>query len=137
MSRAWLALGSNIGDRDRYLSDARAALEASGIRILRASSIDETNPVGVVDQPRFLNQVLEVETGLEPSALPHALKQIERRIGRTPGPRWGPREIDIDILTYEDRVVDEPGLKVPHPELERRPFLKKLLDEARAARAPQ
>ena len=135
MSRTWLALGSNLGDRDRYLRDARAALEARGIRILRASSIDETNPVGVVDQPRFLNQVLEVETELEPSALLHALKQIERRIGRTPGPRWGPREIDIDILTYEDRVVDEPDLKVPHPELERRPFLKKLLDEARSVRA--
>ena len=135
MSRTWLALGSNLGDRDRYLRDARAALEARGFRILRASSVDETEPVGVVDQPRFLNQVLEAETELEPGALLNALKEVERRLGRTPGPRWGPREIDIDILTYEDRLVDEPGLKVPHPELERRPFLKKLLDEARSVRA--
>ena len=135
MSRTWLALGSNLGDREGYLRNARAALEARGIRILRASSVDETEPVGVVDQPRFLNQVLEAETELEPGALLNALKEVERRLGRTPGPRWGPREIDIDILTYEDRVVDEPGLKVPHPELERRPFLKKLLDEARSVRA--
>jgi 2-amino-4-hydroxy-6-hydroxymethyldihydropteridine diphosphokinase len=133
MSRAWLALGSNLGDRDGYLRQARTALEASGIRIRRASSIDETDPVGVTDQPRFLNQVLEVETQLEPRPLLDGLKAIERRLGRTPGPRWGPREIDIDILTYDDRQIDEPGLKIPHSELERRPFLKKLLDQAGSA----
>ena len=135
MSRAWLALGSNLGDRARYLRQAREALEGGGVRILRTSSIEETDPVGVVDQPRFLNQVLEVETDLDPNPLLDMLKAVERRLGRSPGPRWGPREIDIDILTYEDRVVDEPGLQIPHPELERRPFLKKLLEEARTARS--
>jgi|SRR5919108_889604 2-amino-4-hydroxy-6-hydroxymethyldihydropteridine diphosphokinase len=135
MSRAWLALGSNLGDRAGYLRRAREALEGGGVRILRTSSIEETDPVGVVDQPRFLNQVLEVETDLDPNPLLDMLKAVERRLGRSPGPRWGPREIDIDILTYEDRVVDEPGLQIPHPELERRPFLKKLLEEARTARS--
>ncbi|HYM51356.1 MAG TPA: 2-amino-4-hydroxy-6-hydroxymethyldihydropteridine diphosphokinase [Candidatus Limnocylindrales bacterium] len=129
MSRALLALGTNLGDRDRQLADARRALRQSGVAIVRQSTVQETEPVGVLDQPRFLNQVLAVETSLEPRPLLETLKRLERELGRTPGPRWGPREIDIDILRYDDRAIDEPGLRIPHPELPNRPFLQALLRE--------
>ena len=129
MTRAVLALGSNLGDRAGYLEAARAALPEGGIKVTRASRVQETEPVGIRDQPQFLNQVLEVETSLEPRPLLDALKGIERRLGRTARERWGPREIDIDILRYNGRVVDEPGLHVPHPELHNRPFLLDLLEE--------
>ena len=125
----WLALGSNLGDRARYLEAARAALPGAGMTVVRASRVAETEPVGVRDQPRFLNQVLEVETSLEPRPLLEAVKTIEERLGRTAHQRWGPREIDIDILRYDGRIVDEPGLHVPHAELQNRPFLLELLED--------
>ena len=81
------------------------------------------------DQPRFLNQVLEAETSLEPRPLLDTIKAVERQLGRTPGERWGPREIDIDILRYDGLTVDEPGLHIPHPELQNRPFLLELLED--------
>jgi len=126
-SRVWLALGSNLGDRAGYLQAARAALPEAGILVVRASRVDETEPIGIRDQPQFLNQVLEVETSLEPRPLLDALKRIEHELGRTARERWGPREIDIDILRYDGRVVDEPGLHIPHAELQNRPFLLDLL----------
>ena len=129
MTRVWLALGSNLGDRAGYLQAARAALPGAGVTLVRASRVAETEPVGVEDQPRFLNQVLEVETSLEPRPLLDAVKDIERQLGRTARQRWGPREIDIDILRYDGRSVDEPGLHIPHPELQNRPFLLELLDD--------
>ena len=129
MTRVWLALGSNLGDRARYLQAARDALPAAGVTVVRASRVDETEPVGIRDQPNFLNQVLEVETSLEPRLLLDALKSIEHRLGRTARQRWGPREIDIDILRYNGRVVDEPGLHIPHAELQNRPFLLDLLED--------
>jgi 2-amino-4-hydroxy-6-hydroxymethyldihydropteridine diphosphokinase len=125
----WLALGSNLGDRAGYLRAAVEALPDAGITLVRASRVAETEPVGVTEQPRFLNQVLEVETSLEPRPLLNAVKDIERRLGRTARVRWGPREIDIDILRYNGRTVDEPGLRIPHPELQNRPFLLDLLKE--------
>ena len=128
-SRVWLALGSNLGDRAGYLRAARAALPKAGIVLVRASRVDETAPVGIRDQPQFLNQVLEVETSLEPRPLLDALKQIEHELGRTARERWGPREIDIDILRYDGRIVDEPGLHIPHAELQNRPFLLDLLQD--------
>ena len=129
MTRVWLALGSNLGDRSGYLQAARAALPAAGIALVRASRVAETEPIGVEDQPRFLNQVLEVETSLEPGPLLDAVKDIERQLGRTARQRWGPREIDIDILRYDGLTVDEPGLHIPHPELQNRPFLLELLED--------
>ncbi|HVH64487.1 MAG TPA: 2-amino-4-hydroxy-6-hydroxymethyldihydropteridine diphosphokinase [Candidatus Acidoferrum sp.] len=129
MTRVWLALGSNLGDRDAYLAGARVALSKAGITLVRESRVAETEPVGVTDQPQFLNQVLEVDTTLEPRALLHRVKGIERELGRQSRERWGPREIDIDILRYDGRTVDEPGLRIPHPELENRPFLIELLGE--------
>ena len=129
MTRVWLALGSNLGDRAGYLQAARAALPGAGITLVRASRVAETEPIGVEDQPRFLNQVLEVETSLEPRPLLDTVKDIERQLGRTARQRWGPREIDIDILRYDGLTVDEPGLHIPHPQLQNRPFLLELLED--------
>jgi len=129
MTRVWLALGSNLGDRAGYLQAAREALPEADVVLVRASRVADTEPIGVEDQPRFLNQVLEVETSLEPRPLLETVKTIERQLGRTPGERWGPREIDIDILRYDGRSVDEPGLHIPHAELQNRPFLLELLED--------
>jgi 2-amino-4-hydroxy-6-hydroxymethyldihydropteridine diphosphokinase len=129
VTRVWLALGSNLGDRAGYLEAARAALPKAGIAVVKASRVAETEPVGVRDQPRFLNQVLEVETSLEPRPLLDAVKNLEQQLGRTASERWGPREIDIDILTDGGRTVDEVGLHIPHAELQNRPFLLKLLED--------
>ena len=129
MTRVWLALGSNLGDRAGYLEAARQALPVVGITVVRSSRVAETEPVGIRDQPQFLNQVLEVETSLEPRPLLDTVKRIERQLGRTDRQRWGPREIDIDILRYDGRLVDEPGLHIPHPELQNRPFLLELLKD--------
>ena len=129
MTRVWLALGGNLGDRAGYLQAAREALPEAGITLIRASRVAETEPLGVEDQPRFLNQVLEVETSLEPRPLLNTVKDIERQLGRTARQRWGPREIDIDILRYDGRSVDEPGLHIPHAELQNRPFLLELLED--------
>jgi 2-amino-4-hydroxy-6-hydroxymethyldihydropteridine diphosphokinase len=129
VTRVWLALGSNVGDRAGYLEAARQALPEVGITLVRASRVDETEPLGVRDQPRFLNQVLEVETSLEPRPLLDAVKNLEQQLGRTARQRWGPREIDIDILRYGGRTVDEPGLHIPHAELQNRPFLLELMKD--------
>lgn len=129
----WLALGSNLGDRAGYLQAAREALPEAGITVLHASRVAETEPVGIREQPWFLNQVLEAETSLEPRPLLDAVKAIEGQLGRTARERWGPREIDIDILIYDSRTVDEPGLHIPHPELENRPFLLDLLEDLKRA----
>jgi 2-amino-4-hydroxy-6-hydroxymethyldihydropteridine diphosphokinase len=129
MTRVLLALGSNLGDRGGYLAAARDALSQAGIGIIRKSRVAETEPVGITDQPRFLNQVLEAETMLEPRPLLERIKAIEQQLGRKARQRWGPREIDIDILRYDNRTVDEPGLRLPHPELQNRPFLLELIDE--------
>ena len=129
MTRVWLALGSNLGDRAEYLQAAREALPEVGATVVRASRVAETEPVGIREQPDFLNQVLEIETSLEPRPLLDAIKGIEQKLGRTARQRWGPREIDIDILRYNDRTVDESGLHIPHPELQNRPFLLDLLED--------
>ena len=127
--RVFLALGSNLGDRARYLERAREGLAVAGIRLMRASREADTAPVGVTEQPRFLNQVLEVETSLPPPALLTAVKQLETGLGRVARTRWGPREIDIDILLYGSDVVQEGALQIPHPELANRRFLLELLAE--------
>jgi 2-amino-4-hydroxy-6-hydroxymethyldihydropteridine diphosphokinase len=129
MTRVWLALGSNVGDRAGYLAAARAALPQAGVTLIRESQIAETAPIGVTDQPAFLNQVLEAETALEPTTLLQTVKRIEEQLGRQKRIRWGPREIDIDILRYDEREVNEPSLRIPHPELQNRPFLLELLKE--------
>ena len=94
-----------------------------GVRVVKLAPIYETEPVGGPPQGSFLNTVVEIETMLAPQALLEQLKQVECLLGRTPSAqRWGPREIDLDILLYEDRVIREPSLTIPHPELHRRRF---------------
>lgn len=137
-ARAYLSLGSNLGDRARNLGDARAALMAArGIALVSCSAVIETAPVDVVDQPRFLNQVLGVDASLPPRALLEACLATERALGRdrTVGPRRGPRTIDVDLLLYAGRVVDEPGLAVPHPRLAERAFFLELCRQAGAPAA--
>jgi 2-amino-4-hydroxy-6-hydroxymethyldihydropteridine diphosphokinase len=132
---AYLGLGSNLGRRDRNLSAARRRLRQKGVRILRQSRVMETEPWGVVDQPRFLNQVLEVEWPGSPRALLAAAKQVEREGGRTRTRRWGPRMIDVDILLFGDRQVSEPDLQIPHPRIAARPFVIDALNELGAGDA--
>jgi len=128
-TRAYLALGSNLGDRAGFLARARQALQAAGIAVIRASSEADTAPLGVTNQPRFLNQVLEVETAMPASELLTTVKRIETELGRRSRSRWGPREIDIDILFYGAAVVQQGNLQIPHPELPNRRFALELVAE--------
>jgi len=131
MTLAYLGLGSNLGDRERNLGEARRLLEEAGARVLRASAVHETEPFGVIDQPRFLNQVVEVEWRRGPRELLGAVKAVETAAGRKPTYRWGPREIDVDILLFGSETVDEPDLMIPHPGLYERDFLLRPLAELR------
>lgn len=133
--RAYVSLGSNLGDRERRLGDARAALiEESDLRIVSCSATIETDPVDVTDQPKFLNQVLGIETALPAGALLETCLAVERDLGRdrTVGPPRGPRTIDLDILLYDGRRIDEDGLTIPHPRLGERPFFLELCRQAGA-----
>jgi 2-amino-4-hydroxy-6-hydroxymethyldihydropteridine diphosphokinase len=119
----YLSLGANLGDRLANLRLALTRLQTLA-RLEEVSSLYETQPQGVSDQPLFLNAVCRVSTGLEPQALLRFLKNVERETGRQPGgERWGPRPIDLDILLYDDRVLDAPELTVPHPRLAERAFV--------------
>jgi 2-amino-4-hydroxy-6-hydroxymethyldihydropteridine diphosphokinase len=120
---AYLGLGSNLGRRDRNLSAARRRLRQRGARILRRSHVIETEPWGVADQPRFLNQVLEVEWQGSPRQLLRAAKAIEREGGRRATRRWGPRVIDVDILLFGNERISEADLQIPHPRIAERPFV--------------
>lgn len=136
--RAYLALGSNLGERAALLGRARTALaNRDGIRLVACSATVETDPVDVIDQPDFLNQVLGIDTELSPRALLDAGLAVERELGRdrSAGPRRGPRTIDVDVLLYGGREVVEPGLAVPHPRLAERPFLLELCRQAGAPEA--
>jgi 2-amino-4-hydroxy-6-hydroxymethyldihydropteridine diphosphokinase len=123
--RAYIGLGGNLGDRRSYLDRAVELLEREdGIEVVARSAVRETEPVGYADQPPFLNAAVAVETDLEPRDLLDRLLAIERTLGRErAGPRFGPRTIDLDLLLLGDRVIDEPGLVVPHPRLHERRFV--------------
>jgi 2-amino-4-hydroxy-6-hydroxymethyldihydropteridine diphosphokinase len=126
--RVAIALGSNLGDRDQALAMARDAIGAlPGTRVTGASPVEETAPLGGLAQPPYLNQMLMVETALEPRPLLEALLAIEARAGRVRGERWGPRTLDCDIVFYGARRVREPGLTIPHPELPHRDFWQREL----------
>ena len=122
---AYLGLGSNLGDRLRNLTDALTLLDRpqEGVSVTRTSSIYETEPWGLVQQPKFLNCVAEVTTALSPLDLLQKAKEVEAAIGRKPGPRYGPRVADVDILLYGDLTVEEPDLQIPHPRLHLRAFV--------------
>jgi len=129
MTIVYLGLGSNLGTRARNLSAARRRLREKGIRVLRQSRVLETEPWGVRDQPKFLNQVLEGEWHGTPRALLRAAKEVEREGARRPARRWGPRAIDVDVLLFGDERVRQPDLVIPHPRIAERPFVLRSLRE--------
>lgn len=118
----YLGLGSNIGDRDANLSAALRALAAI-VTVERVSSVYDTAPMLYTNQPRFHNLVCQATTSLSPGALLHAAKEIERQLGRSSGPRYGPRVIDIDLLLYDRLILNTPTLTIPHPRMPERVFV--------------
>jgi 2-amino-4-hydroxy-6-hydroxymethyldihydropteridine diphosphokinase len=132
---AFVGLGSNLEDRLENLeAAARALAETPGVRVVRSSSVYETAPVGGPPQGDYLNAVLEIETGLEPRELLAALQEIEQRLGRVRDERFGPRTIDLDLLTYSEDVIGERDLTVPHPRMHERAFVVVPLLELAAPR---
>jgi len=122
--RIFLGLGSNLGDREGYLGKARAGLiQTKRISLIAVSSIYETAPVGVIDQPAFLNQVIEVRSELLPEEVLDKALEVEQALGRERRQRWGPRTIDIDLLGYGQRIIQSERLTLPHPEVHRRRFV--------------
>jgi 2-amino-4-hydroxy-6-hydroxymethyldihydropteridine diphosphokinase len=127
---AYVGLGANIGPREVTLLRAVDLLaEADDVEVLAVSQLRETDPVGVVDQPGFLNGAARIDTSLPPRALLELLLRIEQSLGRVREERWGPRTVDLDLLVYGDLIVDEPGLRVPHPRLHERRFALEPLAE--------
>jgi 2-amino-4-hydroxy-6-hydroxymethyldihydropteridine diphosphokinase len=129
LKTAYLGLGSNLGDREANLREALERLESAGIRVVRRSSIYETEPRDVPDQPRFLNAAVEVETDLFPLQLLASIQNIEREMGRRRVTPKGPRNIDIDILFYGRSVIATADLQVPHPRITERRFVLEPLAE--------
>lgn len=131
---AYIALGSNVGDRAAHLAAARAALAKLAVgQQLTASTIEETAPLGGLAQSPYLNQMVAFETTLAPLELLERLHAIERAAGRERRERWGPRTLDLDIVMFEHQRVSAPALVVPHPELPRRDFWRRELEELRGA----
>lgn len=131
--RAFVALGSNLGDRAEHLRMARSSLgRLPGTVLLAASAVEETDPLGGLPQPPYLNQMVVLETTLTPRALLGALQEIERSAGRVRTTRWGARTLDLDIVRYGDQRIDDPDLIIPHPELPNRDFWLRELAELRA-----
>jgi 2-amino-4-hydroxy-6-hydroxymethyldihydropteridine diphosphokinase len=129
---AYVALGSNLGDRDAHLAEARRELaELPGTRVVGMSRVEETEPLGGLQQPWYLNQMVALETSLTPHELLTRLQSIEARRGRVRRERWAPRTLDLDIVCYQQQSVHEPGLQVPHPGLASRPFWQRELAELR------
>ncbi|MEG2972294.1 MAG: 2-amino-4-hydroxy-6-hydroxymethyldihydropteridine diphosphokinase [Clostridium sp.] len=129
MNRAYIAFGSNIGDRHKAVEDAFKMLEQRGVRILKKSKMYETEPYGYTDQEPFLNGALEVETQLDCRGLLETLLSIEADLGRVRLIRWGPRIIDLDILMFNDEVHDDEDLKVPHIDMHNRTFVLEPLND--------
>jgi len=123
VTRAYLGLGSNLGERLENLRRAVALLGERGLSVLRSSRVYESDPVGGPPQPDYLNAVIEAETDGSARELLDACLGAEREMGRERGERWGPRVIDIDVLTFGDEHIDEPGLEVPHPRMHERAFV--------------
>ena len=123
MSTAYVALGSNLGDREENLRNALKHLEANDVRVVKVSTFIETEPYGVTDQPGFVNAVCQVETKLKPLELLRLLLNIELEMGRVRLRRWGERNIDLDLLLYEDACVVSEELTLPHPDMQNRDFV--------------
>jgi 2-amino-4-hydroxy-6-hydroxymethyldihydropteridine diphosphokinase/dihydroneopterin aldolase/2-amino-4-hydroxy-6-hydroxymethyldihydropteridine diphosphokinase len=127
---AYLALGSNIGDREAYLAKALKMLgETEGVKVTNVSTFLNTKPVGYTDQPDFLNAVVEIETTLEPHTLLGVCNEIEQNLKRKRIIHWGPRTIDVDILLFGDLVLEDETLTIPHPRMTERNFVMQPLSE--------
>jgi len=132
---AYIALGSNLGQREVFLAQARGAIAALPCtRVLGQTEVEETAPFGPVAQGPFLNQMIVVETELSPGELLTELHRIEAEAGRVRRARWGPRTLDLDIVLFENQAVNEEGLRVPHPELPNRDFWLSELATLRSSR---
>ncbi|AJG40763.1 2-amino-4-hydroxy-6-hydroxymethyldihydropteridine pyrophosphokinase [Thermotoga sp. RQ7] len=129
MAKVVIALGSNLGDREMNLKTAIVKMKERGMYIEKLSSFVETEPYGYTDQPKFLNAVCLVETDLSPRTLLNTLLEIEREMGRVRTVKWGPRVIDLDIVFYENLIVNEEGLIIPHPDAHNRLFVLEPLSE--------
>ncbi len=123
MAKVFIGIGSNLGDRLDFIRKSVQFLDRYGIRVVKTSEIIETPPYGFVQQPNFLNCVVQAESFYSPLHLLNALQMIETALGRVRTVRWGPRTIDLDILFYEDLIVDTPRLKIPHPDMQNRLFV--------------
>ena len=123
MSFAYIALGSNLGDKEKNLRRALLLLTQQGVEVVRVSSFLSTEPYGVTDQPQFLNAVACVRTSLAPLALLDVLLATELAMGRVRLRHWGERNIDLDLLLYEDVVLNTPRLHLPHPDMQNRDFV--------------
>ena len=120
---AYIALGSNLGDKEGNLRRALELLQQRGVEVVKTSTFICTEPYGVTDQPQFLNGACEVRTSLAPLELLHTLLDIEQEMGRVRLRHWGERNIDLDLLLYEDVVMNTPELKLPHPDMQNRDFV--------------
>lgn len=129
MSKVWIALGSNMGDGRKNLDKAVENMNKNGVKVEKISTYIETEPYGYTEQDNFVNAVCIAETELSPRELLKTLLAIELEMGRVRLIRWGPRIIDLDILFYEDLIIDEEDLKVPHIEIQKRSFVLEPMDE--------
>ena len=130
MARVYIGLGTNLGDRQANIKNARLELKKhKDIDIIKESSIEETDPVDFIEQPKFLNQIILIKTGAAPLDLLRILKKIEKKLGRKISFAKGPRLIDLDILIYDDMILRTEDLTIPHPEIKNRKFIMKHLIE--------
>jgi len=129
MNKIYIGIGSNLGQRQDNCEKAINLMNERGITVTRRSSMIETEPWGITNQPDFINMAVEAETSLGPEELLAVLKKIETETGRTPIERWGPRVVDLDILFYNDHVIRSEGLEIPHPGIRDREFVLKPLME--------
>ncbi|KRU31514.1 2-amino-4-hydroxy-6-hydroxymethyldihydropteridine diphosphokinase [Clostridium botulinum] len=127
MHTAYVAFGSNIGEKENYIKKALEKIEERKMKILKVSPIYETEPYGVLDQDSFLNGVVKIETNLSPEDLIKELLLIEKQLDRVRERRWGPRTIDLDIIFYDDLIINEKDLVIPHKDMENREFVLKPL----------
>ncbi|MDU1323407.1 MAG: 2-amino-4-hydroxy-6-hydroxymethyldihydropteridine diphosphokinase [Clostridium botulinum] len=127
MHTAYVAFGSNIGEKESYIKRALEKIEKRGMKIIKVSPIYETEPYGVLDQDSFLNGVVKIETNLTPENLIEVLLDIERQLDRVRERRWGPRTIDLDIIFYDDLIINKNNLIIPHKDMENREFVLKPL----------
>jgi 2-amino-4-hydroxy-6-hydroxymethyldihydropteridine diphosphokinase len=129
MSEAYIGIGSNLGNRKQNCENAISLLKENRITVLKRSTMFETAPWGIKDQPKFINMAIKIDTILEPEDLLSLLKEIESAIGRTQTFRWGPRIIDLDILLYDNSIINTNTVKIPHPGIKDRDFVLRPLSE--------